>query len=162
MQLLFFWGGRLTFTPSPPLPSDEHCQRVYILGLLGPKFFSLRSTTDPFYLLVSSVLTSLAGPLGFPALEMYCSEISAPPILSRNPVSPTLMVMLLWGFHNHTLIPDCYQSYLINPDKKFPSFKFQRAEIRLWKCESHLVVSDSLYSPWDSPGQNTGVGSLST
>ena len=32
--------------------------------------------------------------------------------------------------------------------------------------ESHLVVSDSLrppglYSPWDSPGQNTGVGSLS-
>ena len=32
--------------------------------------------------------------------------------------------------------------------------------------ESHLVVSDSLwppglYSPWNSPGQNTGVGSLS-
>ena len=32
--------------------------------------------------------------------------------------------------------------------------------------ESHLVVSQSLqphglYSPWNSPGQNTGVGSLS-
>ena len=32
--------------------------------------------------------------------------------------------------------------------------------------ESHLVVSNSmgphgLYSPWNSPGQNTGVGSLS-
>ena len=32
--------------------------------------------------------------------------------------------------------------------------------------ESHSVVSDSLrphglYSPWNSPGQNTGVGSLS-
>ena len=31
--------------------------------------------------------------------------------------------------------------------------------------ESHSVVSDSLrpyglYSPWNSPGQNTGVGSL--
>ena len=34
------------------------------------------------------------------------------------------------------------------------------------KSESHLVVSNSfrphgLYSPWNSPGQNTGVGSLS-
>ena len=34
------------------------------------------------------------------------------------------------------------------------------------ESESHLVVSDSLqphglYSPWNSPGQNTGVGSLS-
>ena len=32
--------------------------------------------------------------------------------------------------------------------------------------ESHSVLSDSLqphglYSPWNSPGQNTGVGSLS-
>ena len=37
-----------------------------------------------------------------------------------------------------------------------------------WSCESesHSVMSDSLqppglYSPWNSPGQNTGVGSLS-
>ena len=35
-----------------------------------------------------------------------------------------------------------------------------------WVRESHSVVSDSLwprglYSPWNSPGQNTGVGSLS-
>ena len=35
-----------------------------------------------------------------------------------------------------------------------------------WKSESHSVVSDSLqshglYSPWNSPGQNTGVGSHS-
>ena len=34
------------------------------------------------------------------------------------------------------------------------------------KSESHSVVSDSLwphglYSPWNTPGQNTGVGSLS-
>ena len=34
------------------------------------------------------------------------------------------------------------------------------------KSESHSVVSDSLrphglYSPWNSPGQNTGVGSCS-
>ena len=37
---------------------------------------------------------------------------------------------------------------------------------RQMESESHLVVSDSLrphglYSPWNSPGQNTGVGSLS-
>ena len=36
----------------------------------------------------------------------------------------------------------------------------------MMSCESHSVVSDSLrphglYSPWNSPGQNTGVGSLS-
>ena len=36
----------------------------------------------------------------------------------------------------------------------------------LHESESHSVVSDSLrphrlYSPWSSPGQNTGVGSLS-
>ena len=36
----------------------------------------------------------------------------------------------------------------------------------LCKSQSHSVVSDSLqphelYSPWNSPGQNTGVGSLS-
>ena len=35
-----------------------------------------------------------------------------------------------------------------------------------YESESHFVVSDSLQphglnSPWDSPGQNTGVGSLS-
>ena len=39
--------------------------------------------------------------------------------------------------------------------------------IPVWReSESHSVVSDSLqppglYSPWNSPGQNTGVGSLS-
>ena len=40
--------------------------------------------------------------------------------------------------------------------------------LNLWKSESesHLVVSDflrphCLYSPWNPPGQNTGVGSLS-
>ena len=36
----------------------------------------------------------------------------------------------------------------------------------LSESESHSVLSDSLqphglYSPWNSPGQNTGVGSLS-
>ena len=38
--------------------------------------------------------------------------------------------------------------------------------LKLYESESCSVVSDSLrshgiYSPWNSPGQNTGVGSLS-
>ena len=28
-------------------------------------------------------------------------------------------------------------------------------------CESHSVMSKSLWPPWNSPGQNTGVGSFS-
>ena len=45
----------------------------------------------------------------------------------------------------------------------FKSFFHQK---RKSECESHSVVSNSLwprglYSPWNSPGQNTGVGSLS-
>ena len=45
--------------------------------------------------------------------------------------------------------------------KETSEFRYHR-----WKwSESHSVVSDSLwphglYSPWNSPGQNTGVGSL--
>ena len=45
--------------------------------------------------------------------------------------------------------------------------KYQIVSIfRNLESESHSVVSDSLqphglYSPWNSPGQNTGVGSLS-
>ena len=40
------------------------------------------------------------------------------------------------------------------------------AHLGLSESESHSVLSDSLrphglYSPWNSPGQNTGVGSLS-
>ena len=30
-----------------------------------------------------------------------------------------------------------------------------------WKSLSHVRLCDTLYSPWNSPGQNTGVGSLS-
>ena len=45
----------------------------------------------------------------------------------------------------------------------YPGFNKQCKQC---ESESHSVVSDSLqphglYSPWNSPGQNTGVGSLS-
>ena len=48
--------------------------------------------------------------------------------------------------------------------------KFGKVQIKMFdidfESERHSVVSDSLwpqglYSPWNSPGQNTGVGSLS-
>ena len=49
----------------------------------------------------------------------------------------------------------------IDQDQEHQSMKVEESE-----SESGSVVSDSLgphglYSPWNSPGQNTGVGSLS-
>ena len=54
-----------------------------------------------------------------------------------------------YGMANKTKHPKCQNSWAAN-----------------WLTESHSVVSDSLwphelYSSWNSPGQNTGVGSLS-
>ena len=48
----------------------------------------------------------------------------------------------------------------------FPSTYLPSTQYLLLESESRLVVFDSLqphglYSPWNSPGQNTGVGSLS-
>ena len=65
---------------------------------------------------------------------------------------------------------------MFQTEKKWISIKFPGAinfclnsiqfSYSLYESESHSVVSDSLrpqelYSPWNSPGQNTGVGSLS-
>ena len=52
-----------------------------------------------------------------------------------------------------------------SPALQADSLPAELSTIRLWS-ESHSVVSNSLqshglYSPWDSPGQNTGVGSPS-
>ena len=52
-------------------------------------------------------------------------------------------------------------SLLFNMLSVYHSFSYKEKE-----SESHSVVSDSLqphgrYSPWNTPGQNTGVGSLS-
>ena len=51
---------------------------------------------------------------------------------------------------------------------RYPSHLYCHSSLIVWsgESESHSVVSDSLrphglYSPWNSPGQNTGVGSLS-
>ena len=51
---------------------------------------------------------------------------------------------------------------------RYPSHLYCHSSLNVWtgESESCSVVSDSLwphglYSPWNSPGQNTGVGSLS-
>ena len=54
-------------------------------------------------------------------------------------------------------------AYVINFSVKILTRQFQ---LKYNESESHSVMSDSLrphglYSPWNSPGQNTGVGSLS-
>ena len=54
----------------------------------------------------------------------------------------------------------CYPSHSLSGDNLSDMNKISNAEKK-----SRSVVSDSLwphglYSPWDSPGQNTGVGSL--
>ena len=51
------------------------------------------------------------------------------------------------------------------PDITLAAFKKLRL-LHPHESESHLIMSDSLrphglYSPWNSPGKNTGVGSLS-
>ena len=46
------------------------------------------------------------------------------------------------------------------------ALRYRYSATFLWKSESHSVVSNylqphGLYSPWNSPGQNTGMGSFS-
>ena len=56
--------------------------------------------------------------------------------------------------------------YLNELENKIHCVTHVKLTALMWVSESHSVVSDSLwphglYSPWNSPGQNTGVGSLS-
>ena len=60
----------------------------------------------------------------------------------------------------------CLIGYVRITRKVFKKYGFLVPTHRECESESHSVVSDSLqphglYSPWSSPGQNTGVGSLS-
>ena len=65
----------------------------------------------------------------------------------------------LSDFHFH--FPSELEWWLIHGDGREETSRISSCE-----SESHSVMSDSLpshglYSPWNSPGQNTGVGSLS-
>ena len=95
------------------------------------------------------------------------------------------------GINSHTTLRclrclrvyhDCFlQQYLLNPSRAEPGLStlYSKSLVYWWgshklfwqylwkdESESRSVVSDSLqpcglYSPWNSPGQNTGAGSLS-
>ena len=68
-------------------------------------------------------------------------------------------------FLSFTII--CFMScWQLGVEMVFPSHTQFLLILSSWWSESHSVLSDSLqphglYSPWTSPGQNTGVGSLS-
>ena len=61
---------------------------------------------------------------------------------------------------------ECFQKWLLSGVSEIPvSFYFPHRVLTSSDSESHSVVSDSLwlrglYSPWSSPGQNPGEGSL--
>ena len=72
-----------------------------------------------------------------------------------------------------TFSPDCglfwikHLSFIVAPASQIIGFWMASSQIWVWwQCEVKVsVMSDSLrphglYSPWNSPGQNTGVGSL--
>ena len=59
-----------------------------------------------------------------------------------------------------------YTPYIRRWSRKWPDLQGSPSNSFLSESDSHSAVSDSLgchglYSPWNSPGQNTGVGSLS-
>ena len=60
----------------------------------------------------------------------------------------------------------CMLGFSVTQTMNFQTSKLYLEKAEESESESHSVVSNSLqphrlYSPWSSPGQNTGVGSLS-
>ena len=71
-----------------------------------------------------------------------------------------------WSFR-FSIDPSNIQDWIFPPSicDKVMANNSMTQQSQYWACESCLVMSDSLqphglYSPWKSPGQNTGVGSL--
>ena len=118
-----------------------------------------RSCITPENLLESQFLTLEI--CSFQTLVIYLRE--APLIISH-----LKLALEKWHVAPESVYPWVTKSFalLIFPSlgkssHRLKYFKFQECE-----SESHSVVSDSLqphglYSTWNSPGQNTGLGSLS-
>ena len=69
------------------------------------------------------------------------------------------------GWYNCGDVVDSSPVWVLNESVIFKLASVQRLVLGA-ESESHSVVSDSLrplglYNPWNSPGQNAGVGSLS-
>ena len=91
------------------------------------------------------------------------------PTAAKNWVPPTISMVFLFFLTLHSLQDPSSQTrywtcILGNKGMNWTTRKLLQWSVK-WS-ESHSVVSDplrshGLYSPWNSPGQNTGVGSLS-
>ena len=88
------------------------------------------------------------------------TESALPPLRVQN-CGPASYPVTLSPVHLHSLqeAGECPLLHLV----KVTDGVVQVYHLRIPKGESHSVVSDSLqphvlYSPWNSPGQNTGVG----
>ena len=84
---------------------------------------------------------------------LSCSDLS-----DANHTATFLCNILLLPFYSSII-------YSIPPKNNFQAFQIWFTLSFKWVSESHSVMSDSLqphrpYSPWNSPDQNTGVGSL--
>ena len=70
---------------------------------------------------------------------------------------PALITFIQHGIGSHS-----YCNEIRKRNKRHPSWKRRSKNVTHSRCESCSVVSDSLqphglYSPWNPPGQNTGV-----
>ena len=83
---------------------------------------------------------------------------------SQRPISSEFLDLRLFKCHRssaaHVKLASTDQNILMYPPQGSP-WPHMKSE-----SESHSIISDSLrphgvYSPWNSPGQNTGLGSLS-
>ena len=65
-------------------------------------------------------------------------------------------ISLVINLHSHVQISIIHNSKDVETWKQ-PRYQWESESL----CQVQLFVTHGLYSPWTSPGQNTGVGSLS-
>ena len=117
-----------------------------------------------FYLFVNYFLGCVAR-----GILVSCRGIKPVPLAleagTTKPPEKSLQLSLYVSFWASVPVPVKWDMRLSLPHRMLWGWKDTVHE-KCLKSESHSVVSDSLrphglYSPWNSPGQNTGVGSLS-
>ena len=118
--------------------------------------------TAPLFFLSYSV----PFPSGHPFYQFFVKSSRTILHITSKCFFPFLIQMLAYHTHLSKLFP--FFIFQLNSVKHVGLCCTQKSQVheRKKKSESHSVVSDplqphGLYSPWNSPGQNTGVGSLS-
>ena len=130
--------------------------------------------SKPFYLFQDLSLCSLLCPTLFPLqITLDISSLVSSVLHSWNLCelsSCSFLTLKTNDLHSAPLIVSSVPYWVHLPGHGTFVFCFQSSSLKLLQAESeseaHSVMSDSfrphgLHSPWNSPGQNTGVGSLS-